>query len=48
MTYWYPSGVLRYRIGRLIDVYYLGYVELQDIETGEYVITKIDKCEYIK
>lgn len=47
MIYWYPSGKLRYRIGKLIDVYHLGYVELQDMETFEYVIVKLNECELI-
>jgi hypothetical protein len=44
-TYWYPSGKLRKRIGKITDRFVLGYVELQDLETFEYTIRHINELE---
>jgi hypothetical protein len=39
--FWYPAGVQRHRIGVIIDQYD-EYTELQDLDTGKYVIV-LDK-----
>jgi hypothetical protein len=48
MTFWYPSGNLRKRIGIITDILSLGYVELLDIETEEYVMRKYSELELTK
>ena len=37
MKFWYQVHKLRHRVGIITDYYGL-YVELMDLETGEYVI----------
>lgn len=46
MKFWYKSGTLRMRIGRLIE-FYDEYLELLDLETGEYIIKHWKEVEYI-
>lgn len=46
MTFWYQAGLLRKRIGKLID-FYDEYLELQDCETGEFVLKHWTNVEYI-
>jgi hypothetical protein len=46
--YWYPSGRNRNRIGQITEHLGLGYVELIDLETGEYVIRHFNELEKTK
>jgi hypothetical protein len=46
MKAWYQSGNLRKRIGEIKD-YFDEYVELIDLETGEYVIKHYTEIEII-
>jgi hypothetical protein len=46
--YWYQSGRLRKRIGQITEHLGLGYVELIDLETGQYVIRHFNKLEKTK
>jgi hypothetical protein len=48
MTFWYPNGVLRHRIGKITDTLSLGFVEVKDLETGEYYIVKYNNLEITK
>jgi hypothetical protein len=46
--YWYPSGTLRYRVGKITDYFGYGYFELQDLETFEFTIKHFKELEEIK
>lgn len=47
MTFWYKVNKLQNRIGQLVDTFD-EYLELQDMESGEYVIKHYTDCEIIK
>lgn len=47
MKVWYQAGNLKKRIGIITDQY-LGYFELKDTETGEYVIKHLKDLEPIE
>jgi hypothetical protein len=47
MNFWYLVNPRRYKVGKLINVY-ANYVELQDIESGEYIIVHESKIENMR
>jgi len=46
--FWYQDGKLKKRIGQFTWDLTHGFIELQNMETGEYIIKHISQCELIK